>query len=675
MKRLKPALRSAAAVRLCVHVLLTLAALGGFARVCATIEREQILPMLAAFAAAYLVLVLLLELLLRLPGRVGRKEMNEEMRSQLGSVNLDFIISLRQPVLITEEGGKIIWFNSHLSALVEKPSRLYGMPFESLTGFALRVILDNSESGTPFSLGDRRFLLRASALQVRSKRFLVTVFEDRTELAQALQEKEDETALLAFVVIDNLDELTEFAQNRTRSAVSEVENKLEHWAEELGGVWKEYEREKYLLIFDKRHLARLEEGKFEILDQIRQVRVGEGGLPMTISIGISRTPGTPAARAAASASCLDMALQRGGDQVVVRNEDGSLDFFGGKTKTVQKRTRVRARMMALNLLAQISASSDVLVMMHRFPDFDAIGAALGIMRLCRFCGVEVHLIVNPDDPNFVRCLSRIRHLPEYRDGSLFLRPSQAQERLGPDTLLVIVDVNNRKELECPEIADMVPGHKTVYVDHHRKTAEFTEKPIIEYIEPSASSACELITEMIEQTMQSGILQKEEADVMYAGITLDTKQFVRNTGTRNFSAALFLRGEGAIPSDAQALFKTDIGDFLSEAQYENGVTLYRDHFALAVSEADGSDDGVRLAASKAADKLLSVEGIRASFALCRIGDGVRISARSDGEVNVQRIMERLGGGGHFDASAAFLAEATMEQAQDLLKEAIDEQIDH
>jgi c-di-AMP phosphodiesterase-like protein len=176
--------------------------------------------------------------------------------------------------------------------------------------------------------------------------------------------------------------------------------------------------------------------------------------------------------------------------------------------------------------------------------------------------------------------------------------------------------------------------------------------------------------MIEQTMQPGILNKEEADLMYAGIMLDTKQFVRNTGVRTFSAALFLRGEGAMPSDAQALFKTDLGDFLSEAQYESAVSLYREHFAFAVSESDGSDPGVRLAASKAADKLLSVSGIKASFALCPMGEDVRISARSDGEINVQRIMEHLGGGGHFDAAAAMLKATTMPQAIDLLKEAID-----
>lgn len=673
MKRLQRFLHSPVLLRAAVNALLTLTALIGYARAASGKEENARVSLLIGFVAAYLFLAILAEVLLRIPSRVTQKEMTEAVGAQLGTVNLDFMVSLRQPVLICEDDGKIVWFNSALSALTDRPSRLYGMPFESLTGLSIRAVQDNSEKGTAIVMGERHFLLRTGELAVKSRKFLVTVFEDRTELETALLEKENTTVLIAYVLIDNLDELSEYAQTSTRTAASEVEAELEKWAAELDGVLKEYEREKFLLLFDRKHLATLTENKFDILDRIREIRVGDGGLPMTVSIGVSRAEGTPAQRASASAKCLDMALQRGGDQVVLRNEDGSLDFYGGKTKTVQKRTRVRARMMALNLLAQISASSDVLIMMHRFPDFDAIGAAFGMMRLSAFCGVRAHMIVNTADPNFVRCRRLVQHLPDYRKESCFLRPAQAQEFIGPETLLVIVDVNARGELETPEIADMIPGKKTVYVDHHRKTAEFSEKPIIEYIEPSASSACELITEMIEQTMQPGILQKEEADIMYAGIQLDTKQFVRNTGVRTFSAALFLRGEGAIPSDAQALFKTDIVDFLSEAQYENGVTLYRDHFALAVSDADGSDAGVRLAASKAADKLLSVEGIRASFALCRMGDGVRISARSDGEVNVQRIMEKLGGGGHFDASAAFLSETSMEQAMDLLKEAIDEQI--
>ncbi len=675
MKHFKNNLRNPIFIRLITDVLLAVAVLCGYARFSAGRAPEQSYPMLWAFLGTYLFIVVAIEIIFSLTGKVSHKEMTEEIRPQLGSVNLDFIIQLRQPVVICDEGGKIIWYNKHLRNLHEKPSTLYGSPFETLTGYSLRAVVDNNENGTPFSIAEKSYLLRTSELEVRTKKLLVTVFEDQTELVAALKEKIDATVLVAYIIIDNLDEISEYTQNRTRSAASEVEAELEKWAESMDGVLKEYEREKFLLLFDQKNMAGLEEKKFDILDRIREIRVGDGSLPVTVSIGISRVPGTPAQRAAASAACLDMALQRGGDQVVLRNEDGSLDFYGGKTKTVQKRTRVRARMMALQLLAEISASSGVLIMMHRFPDFDAIGSAFGILRLACFCGVNANIIVNTSDPNFKRCYERVKHLPDYRSETLFVGPTEAQDLISPDTLLIIVDVNNRDEFEAPEIADMVSGKKTVFVDHHRKTAEFTEKPVIEYIEPSASSACELITEMIEQTMQPGILQKEEADIMYAGITLDTKQFVRNTGVRTFSAALFLRGEGAIPSDAQSLFKTNIDDFLSEAQYATGVSLYREHYALAVSEEDGADMGVRLAASKAADKLLSVQGIRASFALCRIGTGIRISARSDGEVNVQRIMELLGGGGHFDASATFLKETAMEDAIAQLKDAIDEHIDH
>lgn len=669
MKYIKNNLRSPIFLRLLIDVLLAVAALCGYARTTAGKPAEETYALLGIFTGTYLLIVVLLEIGFRLTGKTTQKEMTEALLPQLGSVNMDFIIRLPQPVLISDESGKIIWYNRRLSSLVEKPSALYGMHFESLTGFSLQDVRNNNEAGIPFSLKEKSFLLRASDLQVRSKKFIVTVLEDRTELEAALRDKIDSIVLVAYIVIDNAGELTQHSQNSTRTAASQVEALLEKWAASMDGILKEYEREKFLLFFDRKHLAAMEENKFEILDHIREIRVGEGGLPMTVSIGISCADGSPAQRAAASAQCLDMALQRGGDQVVLRNEDGTMDFYGGKVKTVQKRTRVRARMMALKLLAEISASSDVLIMMHKFPDFDAIGAAFGIMRLSCFCGVKANIIVNTSDPNFKRCYDRVKHLPDYRSSSLFVHPSEAQNLIGPDTLLVIVDVNNRAQFEVPEIADMVCGEKTVCVDHHRKIAEFEEKPVIEYIEPSASSACELITEMIEQTMQPGILQKEEADVMYAGITLDTKQFVRNTGVRTFSAALFLRGEGAIPSDAQTLFKTDMEDFLSEAKFENGVVLYRDHYAFAT----GGDTGDRIAAAKAADKLLTVDGIRASFAICDLGENVHISARSAGEINVQLIMERLGGGGHFDAAATVLKNASVEEAIEQLKEAIDDQL--
>jgi c-di-AMP phosphodiesterase-like protein len=305
---------------------------------------------------------------------------------------------------------------------------------------------------------------------------------------------------------------------------------------------------------------------------------------------------------------------------------------------------------------------------HRAADFDCIGACLGVARLCAFCGVQFNVIVNPKDPNFTKCYDRIKDLSEYHHSSVFCNAAEAQEMVGSDTLTVIVDVNNKVQLEAPAVAEI--SRRTVYIDHHRKTAEFEEAPLISYIEPSASSACELVSEILEQALPSGMLSTDEADIMYAGILLDTKQFTRNTGVRTFSAALYLRGEGANPTDAQMLFRSCLSDFISEAKFESNVVVYRKMMAISCNDDPDNTASDRIAAAKAADKLLTVEGVKASFALCRIEDKIHVSGRSSGEVNVQLIMEKLEGGGHFDSAATQLV-GSMTEALTRLKGAIDE----
>jgi Predicted signaling protein consisting of a modified GGDEF domain and a DHH domain len=336
---------------------------------------------------------------------------------------------------------------------------------------------------------------------------------------------------------------------------------------------------------------------------------------------------------------------------------------------VQKRTKVRARVVANELAAQVSKSSRVLIMGHRNPDFDSIGACVGMARLVMMCGVKVNIVTNTRDQNFARCRERLRMLPEYRDSTLFMSGPEAQEAVTSSTLLIILDVNNRTQFEAPELADIIPN--LVIIDHHRKNAEFTTQPVIAYIEPSASSACELVAEILEQSLPPGMLNKEEADIMYGGILLDTKQFTRNTGVRTFSAMLYLRGEGANPADAQTLFKTELAAFMREAKYESDVVIYRSVIAISADDSPDNTQNDRIAVAKAADKLLSIDSVLASFVLCRIGDTIYISARSMGSVNVQLILERLEGGGHYDAAATVVTGVTMSEALTRLKESIDE----
>lgn len=390
-------------------------------------------------------------------------------------------------------------------------------------------------------------------------------------------------------------------------------------------------------------------------------------MSITVSVGISSIKGTLAEKEVSAQAALDMALQRGGDQVVLRSDKGD-KFYGGKTKAVQKRANVRSRVVAQELSALMARTESVLIMAHRFPDFDAFGASIGIARFAMLCGVRPHIVTNDRDPNIAPCFEKIASVEEY-DG-LFISGPQAMDLIRPNTLLILVDVNNINNTEWPDLLRNV--EQVVVIDHHRKTTEFEREPLITYIEPSASSASELVSEMLEQYMTSRTLLKEEAELLLAGILLDTKQFTRNTGTRTFAAALYLRGEGAVPGESNDLFRTDVNDLTKEARFHANTTIYRDRVAIAYVDED-TDASYRVLAAKAADKLLTVKGVDAAITLVSIGPRVCISARSDGRINVQLILEELGGGGHFDVAGAQVERQTIQEVIVRLREAIDKNI--
>ena len=304
---------------------------------------------------------------------------------------------------------------------------------------------------------------------------------------------------------------------------------------------------------------------------------------------------------------------------------------------------------------------------HRNPDFDSIGACIGVARLCMFCGVSAKVIINRDCDNFRILASRLTRYEEYTD--MFIDGNTGLDLIGATTLLIVLDTNNFVISEAPEVADNVP--KIAIIDHHRQVAEFDFDPVLNYIDPSASSACELVAEILEQSLPEGSLLKEEANAMLTGIMLDTNKFQKDTGSRTFSAALYLQSEGANTEIARRNFEDDIKDFMAEAAFSKDIEIYRERMAITRSQGTGDPMVDRIAASKAADKLLTVRQVDASFALVEAGSTIHISARSNGTINVQLILEKLKGGGHFDAAGAQVQGSTMEQATALLTAAIDE----
>jgi len=591
----------------------------------------------------------------------------------LGNITLDFILKLHMPVVICDNTGRIIWYNKAFTETADSKEVLYSRFLDNVADVKLEDILkgtsssidDEAPDGADATAFGRYFRIKGYHISAQGKDYIITVWNERTEAVGLLRRLADEETIIAYVMIDNLDELMQFVQEKYRSASAAVEAILKDWADSVGGILKEYERDKFIFLFEARYLDEFIERKFDVLDRIREVRIGEGSMPVTVSIGISRVKGTLTEKDRDAHACLDLALQRGGDQVVVKNQHNT-EFYGGRTKTVQKRTKVRARVIANQLSLQMAKAGNVLIMGHRNPDYDSIGACIGIARLAMFCGVKANIVVNTEDPNIKTSVTRISALPEYAD--VFVDHVTGQDLIRSDTLLVIVDVNNFVQFESTDIADNVAT--VAIIDHHRKTGDFKREPAISYIEPSASSASELVAEMLEQALPTGDLHREEADVLFAGMALDTKQFSRNTGVRTFSAALYLRSEGANPMEVQSFFKAGLDDFMREAKFSMNVITYRQMFAISMSEGDGNPQD-RIAAAKAADKLLSVSGVMASFALVQVGESVHISARSAGNINVQLILERMGGGGYYEAAGAFLKDSSMTGALTALKQAIDD----
>lgn len=619
----------------------------------------------------------------------SKKKLRVGENAALSTLMTEVVQAVDIPFVLTDSNEQIIWYNDEFYRIVDRRGSLFGIRLTEFCQIApeelaknnrnfstvspdLPRLLEPSENplGTaPTVLGERNYIARSFEMRVAGKTYFLSIFTDSTELLALKNRLEAEAPVIAYVSLDNLDELAQYVRVSSREAAAEAENVIKHWATELNALVREYERDKFLLIFEKKTLEECIENKFDILEQIRNIKLGDSSMPITVSMGISAVGSTITERDRNARTALDMALQRGGDQVALRGETG-LEFFGGRTKNIQKKTKVMARVIAGQLAALIANSGNVIIMGHRNPDFDSIGACVGIARLCMHCGVSPKIIIDRSNGNFLDCSSRLLALEEYHN--IFVDAATGIDLIRSDTLLVIVDANNFAILEDPAIAENVSS--IAVIDHHRKTSETKFDPTLNYIDPSASSACELVAEILEQCLPVGKLLKEESTVMLSGIMVDTKNFTRSTGTRTFAAALYLRGEGGNAEIASTFFNEDFDDFSAEAKFSSNVTIYRDSIAITTSLGSGSASD-RVAASKAADKLLTVKNVDASFALVLIDNVIHISARSNGTINVQLILEKLNGGGHFNIAGAQLSGKNMKDALIRLKAAIDEYLDN
>lgn len=595
--------------------------------------------------------------------------------SLLSNLTVDFLMKLDMPVLIMDDNDNIIWYNKAFTVYDDEHKILYGKSVKDATDNQLtyeKAMKSKAGAAAVSTISidvfDVPFEVRAFQITSKGKNNFLTIWYDNSVLNNVKKELDDSAPLMAYIVVDNLTEIIQNIQEDYRTASANIAKALTEWAASLGAILKEYERDKFFMLFSRKHLVTMIDSKFSVLDNIRELTEAQLGMPLTVTIGIANVNGGFAEKDSAAKQALEYGLQRGGDQAVVKGINDT-KIFGGRTKTVEKRTKIRSRIIAHDLGNMIAESSNILIMGHKYADYDSLAAAVGIARLCLDKGKKVNIISNENDINLMFVKQKLTSLDFYEN--IFVDKITGQDLISAETLLVVVDVNNKNLFESPEIFDNV--RKKVIIDHHRKTEEYSTPVDITYIEPSSSSASELVSEILEQLLPAGSLEKEEAELLLAGIMLDTKQFSRNAGVRTFGAAVYLRSEGANPTDAQLMFKTNSDDFIKQAKFESSTIIYRNIYAISALTDDLTEED-KIAAAKAADSMLSMDGVLASFVLCRVGDIINISARSSGTVNVQLILENMGGGGRYDVAGAQLETFDMEQALTMLRDSIDKYTD-
>lgn len=510
--------------------------------------------------------------------------------------------------------------------------------------------------------------------------YYFTVFRDVNDYLELSELVERENSVFAYVVLDNLQELIQYVRADYRAASAEAENIIKAWVESMNGFVREYENDKYLAVFSKKELDVQMQNEFPVQRQIMDMKVGDNSFPLTVSMGISYVGRTFAEKEKYASEALALAIRRGGNQVAVRREDmRGHSFFGGTHKVIEENTAIISRVSEEILEKKIREASGVLIMGHSTPDFDSVGSCVGLARFAlsvieaeypdtpRSDRPAVNVVIDKSAECYKVCYSQLRTLEYYE--TVFITKEAARELVTPDTILIICDVNNPGLYESPELADAV---STIgVVDHHRLSGELPFEPFLQYIEATKSSASEMVAEMLMRSKYADELHKEEAEVLLSGIMLDTNNFTRNAGAQTFEMAHYLYSRGAHTGVVREFFNEELDDVLLAGEFESKARIYRDSIAITWLSPDAkSSPNDRVIAAKVADHLLSVKGVKASFALIKIGNDVSISGRSKGEINVQLILERLKGGGHFDLAGAQIRNTVLSTACDMLKDAID-----
>lgn len=590
------------------------------------------------------------------------------------------------PYALLDEGGKVMWTNTAFENLVHQPKG-YG---KSITSFFPAVTKDRlpgdgSNEGAQYELEHEgnKYVAKFKRVSLKEvaegyemmdmqecNEYLIAVYlYDETALHIALKEVDDQSLAVGMIYLDNYDEALDSVEEVRRSLlIALIDRKVNKYISTFDGICKKLEKDKYLIIMRKRTIAQLQESRFDLLEDVKTVNIGNE-MAVTISIGIGLDGLTYTQNYEFSRNAIDLALGRGGDQAVVKTPD-SITYYGGKSQQVEKNTRVKARVKAHALREIITGKDQVLVMGHRMPDADSFGAAVGIYRIAHTLGRKAHIVLNEVTPSIQPMVELFKNSQEY-EGDMIIPSQQAIEAAGSNTVLVVVDVNKPSITECPDLLRFCKS--VVVLDHHRQGTETIENATLSYVEPYASSSCELVSEILQYTYDNIRIRAEEADCMYSGIMIDTNNFFIKTGVRTFEAAAFLRRNGADVTRVRKLFREDALGYRAKADAVSQAEIYKQYFAISICTAEDLPSPTVIGA-QAANELLNIRGVKASFVLTDFQGKIYVSARSIDEVNVQLIMERMGGGGHLNTAACQMEGVGIIEAIGVLKRTVDSMLE-
>ena len=594
----------------------------------------------------------------------------EDLSNEFDSATKHAIFNMPFPLVIIDKNGAITWYNTPFLEMMVEEDLLNERIYELIPNFKLSELLEAGDD-TPINIkyGDNYYKVYSNTIDTKKvsnrNKIILLYWVDNTEYVKLEAKYKGENTVIGLIYVDNYDEVKGSTPDINKPLVlAEIDKRIASYFTRYGGLVRKYENDKYLVIMNYFALESIKSKKFDILDQMKELNIGNT-IPITLSMGVCATENNIIESYDNARGAIDIALGRGGDQAVLKSGP-SFEYFGGKSKALEKRNKVKSRVIAYALRQLIDQAENVFVMGHKNPDMDSFGSGIGILRAIDNRNKEGYLVLNGENPSIKNIYDKLRkEQPDLLEK--IITTEEALEIINKDSLLIVVDNHKPSFTEAPELLDI--ADKAVVIDHHRRGTEFVKDPVLTYLEPYASSASELVTEVLSYMSEDLNLTKFEAEALLAGITVDTKNFSYQTGVRTFEAASILKRVGADTTTVRQLFRDNFNTFISKAEVIQSTRLVLDR--IAIGKLDKEMEDSVLIAAQAADELLDINGVEASFVLTRVNDRIHISGRSLGDISVQLILERLGGGGHLTSAGTQISGMSMEEAEEMLIDKIEE----